>query len=241
VEGLKHRAGFAQAGAIWGSEHCWSCQSRHRRLEIVERRSLPPAKRFNVRTAEIAATQHDWRGFRIAAYSRERDDATLPKIWTPCLVAISRTRTVEASMNKQAVVGKFSHVKPGDTEFKGGGLRDFFLYRDLGIADATGGQVICHLVKANADMPPEDGTGWHRHDCEFQIVIMTKGWARFMYEDKPTLVQAGDVVHQRPGITHYLFDYSPDMEYLEIVSPADFKTVDMPPATDKVPPVTPWK
>lgn len=49
---------------------------------------------------------------------------------------------------------------------------------------------------------------------------MTKGWARFMYEDKPTLVQAGDVVHQRPGITHYLFDYL-DMEYLEIVSPAD--------------------
>ena len=37
---------------------------------------------------------------------------------------------------------------------KGGGLRDFFLYRDLGIAAATGGQVIYHLVKANADMPP---------------------------------------------------------------------------------------
>jgi hypothetical protein len=53
-------------------------------------------------------------------------------------------------------------------------------------------------------------------------------------------VQAGDVVHQRPGIVHYLYDYSPDMEYLEIVSAADFKTVDMPPATDKVPPVTPW-
>ena len=49
-----------------------------------------------------------------------------------------------------------------------------------------------------------------------------------MYEDKPTLVEAGDVVHQRPGIVHYLYDYSPDMEYLEIVSPADFRTVDMP-------------
>ncbi len=59
---------------------------------------------------------------------------------------------------------------------------------------------------------------------------MTKGWARFMYEDKETLVEAGDVIHQRPGITHYLFDYSKDMEYLEIVSPADFKTVDVPPA-----------
>jgi len=51
----------------------------------------------------------------------------------------------------------FSHVKPGDTEFKQGGLRDFFLYRDLGIAGATNGKVIAHLVKAN--MPPTDGTG----------------------------------------------------------------------------------
>jgi mannose-6-phosphate isomerase-like protein (cupin superfamily) len=148
---------------------------------------------------------------------------------------------VEAVMNQHAAMTRFSHVKPEDTDYTGGGLRDFFLYRDLGIADATGGQVICHLVKANPDCPPEDGTGWHRHDCDFQIVIMMKGWARFMYEDKPTLVQAGDVVHQRPGIVHYLYDYSPDMEYLEIVSPADFKTVDMPPASANVPPVMPWK
>ena len=129
---------------------------------------------------------------------------------------------------------------PAIPNYTGGGLRDFFLYRDLGIATATGGQVICHLVKANPECRRKTAPAGIRHECEFQIVIMTKGWARFMYEDKPTLVQAGDVVHQRPGITHYLYDYSPDMEYLEIVSPADFKTVDMPPATDKVPPVTPW-
>ena len=88
---------------------------------------------------------------------------------------------------------QFSHVKPADTDFVPGGLRDFFLYRDLGIAEATHGKVIAHLVKAN--MAPEAGTGWHRHEAEFQIVIMTKGWAKFMYEDKETLVQAGDVVH----------------------------------------------
>jgi len=134
---------------------------------------------------------------------------------------------------------KFSHVKPADTSWRSDGLRDFFLYKDLGVAEATNGAVIAHLVKAN--MAPEKGTGWHRHEADFQIVIMTKGWARFMYEDKSTLVQAGDVVHQRPGITHYLFDYSPDMEYLEIVSPADFKTIDVPLAVDNVPPPTPWK
>ena len=70
-------------------------------------------------------------------------------------------------MNTHATVTKFSHVREGDTEYKSGGLRDFFLYRDLGIADATGGQVIAHLVKAN--MQPEDGTGWHRHECDFRV------------------------------------------------------------------------
>ena len=54
-----------------------------------------------------------------------------------------------------------------------------------------------------------------------------------------TLVAAGDCVHQRPGITHYLFDYSPDMEYLEIVGPADFKSIDMPPVCE-VPQPSSW-
>ena len=55
---------------------------------------------------------------------------------------------------------KFSHVKPADTPWRSEGLRDFFLYKDLGVADATSGRVIAHLVKAN--MAPEKGTGWHR-------------------------------------------------------------------------------
>ena len=92
---------------------------------------------------------------------------------------------------------QFSHVKPEDTKFLPGGLRDFFLYRDLGVAVATNGKVIAHLVKANA--PPEEGTGWHYHVCDFQIVVMTKGWARFFYDGVETLVEAGDVVHQRPA------------------------------------------
>jgi mannose-6-phosphate isomerase-like protein (cupin superfamily) len=54
---------------------------------------------------------------------------------------------------------------------------------------------------------------------------MLKGWARFMYGDKETLVAAGDCVHQAPGIVHYLFDYSEDMEYLEVVGPANFTSI----------------
>ncbi|KVH12701.1 MULTISPECIES: cupin domain-containing protein [Burkholderia] len=131
----------------------------------------------------------------------------------------------------------FSHVKPQDTAFQGEGLRDFFLYRDLGIAAATNGKVVAQLVRANH--APEAGTGWHRHEAEFHIVIMLKGWARFMYGEQETLVAAGDCVHQAPGIVHYLFDYSPDMEYLEIVGPADFKSIDVE-GPCAVPEPTPW-
>lgn len=133
---------------------------------------------------------------------------------------------------------KFSHVKADEGEYVSGGLRDFFRYRDLGVAEATNGKVIAHLVKAH--QAPEKGTGWHRHEAEYQIVLMISGWAKFMYEDKVTLVSAGDCVHQRPGIKHFLFDYSPDMEYLEIVSPADFKTIDVE-AVCGIPDPTPWK
>jgi quercetin dioxygenase-like cupin family protein len=121
----------------------------------------------------------------------------------------------------------FSHVRPLETSYRSDGLRAFFRYRDLGVAEATHGKVLAQLVIAqNA---PEKGTGWHRHDADFHIVIMLRGWARFMYEDKETLVSAGDCVHQRPGIAHYLYDYSPDMEYLEVVGPADFTTVEVDP------------
>jgi quercetin dioxygenase-like cupin family protein len=144
--------------------------------------------------------------------------------------AVSKTIAYESNTD-------FSHVKPEDTQFLPGGLRDFFVYRDLGVAAATRGKVIAHIAKAN--MPPDNGTGWHYHVAEFQIVIMLKGWARFMYGETPTLVSAGDCVHQKPGIIHYLFDYSPDMEYLEIVGPANFESiaVDGPCA---VPQITPW-
>jgi len=133
---------------------------------------------------------------------------------------------------------KFSHVKTADTHFTREGLRNFFVYRDLGIAEATAGKVLAQLVRASD--APLKGTGWHYHRADFHIVYMLKGWARFMYEDKETLVEAGDCVHQRPGIVHYLFDYSQDMEYLEVVGPADFTTVDAV-GPCQVPDPTPWE
>lgn len=141
-------------------------------------------------------------------------------------------------MLEKTYANTFAHVKPGDTPWRTDGLRDFFLYRDLGVEKATGGRVIAQLVKANA--APEKGTGWHQHTADFHMVLMLKGWAKFMYDDKEFVIEAGDCVHQRPGITHYLFDYSADMEYLEVVGPADFGTVDVE-GPCAVPAPAPWK
>lgn len=136
-------------------------------------------------------------------------------------------------------MNEFSHIKETDTPYRTDGLRDFFAYRDLGIKDATGSKVVVQLVRANAR--PEEGTGWHFHDAEYHVVYMLKGWARFMYEDQETLVEAGDCVHQRPGIRHYLFDYSPDMEFLEVVAPANFPSIPVEgPAGVTIPPPKPW-
>jgi len=140
-------------------------------------------------------------------------------------------------MRDTPIVNTFSHVKTGDTPWLDEGLRAFFQYRDLGVVDATGGRVVAQLVRARE--APEKGTDWHQRQAEFHIVLMLKGWAKFMYDDKEHLVAAGDCVHQRPGVTYYLFDYSPDMEYLEVVGPANFGTVEVESAVP-VPEPKPW-
>jgi uncharacterized RmlC-like cupin family protein len=91
----------------------------------------------------------------------------------------------------------FSQVKTGDTKFVSEGLRDFFLHRDLGIAEATSGKVIAQQVKAK--FAPEDCTGWHHHVAVFHIVYMFEGWARLMYGTEETLVAAGNCVRHRPN------------------------------------------
>ena len=43
------------------------------------------------------------------------------------------------TMLEKPLVSEFSHVKPGETPWRSDGLRDFFLYRDLGVAEQAAG------------------------------------------------------------------------------------------------------
>ena len=105
------------------------------------------------------------------------------------------------------------------------GLREIFEYRDLGIKDATKGDYVAHVIRANGRTNPDEVHEWHVHHCNFQFVMVLNGWAEFEYEGEGVhRIEEGDVINQRPGIKHREIACSKDFEVLEIVSPANFET-----------------
>jgi quercetin dioxygenase-like cupin family protein len=124
----------------------------------------------------------------------------------------------------------FTHQKASSPEaaYAEDGLRAFFAYRDMGIIDATNGTLRVQLVRAaRKASEAEGGTGFHFHTADVHVVYMVRGWAKFDYDGVDTLVEAGDCIHQRPGIVHNLYDWSDDMEFMEIIAPANFQTTEI--------------
>ena len=110
------------------------------------------------------------------------------------------------------------------------GLRSFFEYRDLRIRDATEGRIVAHVIRA-AQGQAFSGQP-HLHHTTFQMVYVLKGWIEFEYEGQGVVrLEAGSCVHQPPGIRHREIGHSEDIEMLEIVLPADFKTEEVPSVT----------
>jgi quercetin dioxygenase-like cupin family protein len=101
----------------------------------------------------------------------------------------------------------------------------------MGITAATKGALRVQLVRAvRKSSQAKGGTGVHFHTANIHVVYMVRGWAKFDYDGVDTLVEAGDCVHQRPGIVHSLYDWSDDMEFMEIIMPGDFATTEITPS-----------
>ena len=119
-----------------------------------------------------------------------------------------------------------SHYR--DEDFKADGLRAYAKYRDLGIADASRGVAQAHVIRLIGPCNPAEVSKLHFHDVEFQMVYVLKGWVKTYLEGQgETLMQEGSAWTQPPRIKHLILDYSDDVELLEVILPAEFRTVEL--------------
>jgi hypothetical protein len=131
---------------------------------------------------------------------------------------------VKRARPKQRIA--ISHYR--DEDFKADGLRAYAHYRDLGIADASHGLAQAHVIRLIGPCNPAEVSKLHFHDVEFQMVYVLKGWVKtYMEGQGETLMQQGSAWTQPPKIKHLILDYSDDVELLEVILPAEFKTVEL--------------
>jgi len=104
------------------------------------------------------------------------------------------------------------------------GRREFFKYRDLLVAQATGGRMRAQVMSSSHGMSRP--TGWHYHVCEAQFVYGLKGWVDLEFEDgNKVRLSAGESLLIPGGMKHNETATSEEFELLEVVVPADMGTV----------------
>jgi quercetin dioxygenase-like cupin family protein len=98
------------------------------------------------------------------------------------------------------------------------GRRDFFSYRDLGVAEGSAGTMRAQVMKSSKGM--SEPTGWHYHECDGQFVYILKGWVDLQFEDGGTLrVEEGDSLFIPGYLRHNEIRTSEEMEILEVSAP----------------------
>jgi hypothetical protein len=136
---------------------------------------------------------------------------------------VKRKSAAKAGPRRQTFVA--SHLSPDAFE---GGLRAYAKYRDLDIAQATGGMVRAHVIRMVPPCDPAEVSKRHYHDVEFQMIYVLKGWIKGEYDGVGFVtMREGSCWLQPPRIKHAVVDYSDDCELLEIIMPADFETVEV--------------
>ena len=176
------------------------------------------AKKAKSRSAAQAAVKKR-SGAKAAARSSARKAVKAKARTTPAKAAPKKP-----ARPKQRIA--ISHHREED--FKADGLRAYAKYRDLGIAEASHGLAQAHVIRLQGPCDPNEVSKLHFHDVEFQMVYVLKGWVKtYMEGEGETLMKEGSAWTQPPRIKHMILDYSDDVELLEVILPAEFKTVEL--------------
>ena len=159
------------------------------------------------------------------AKRRKKVQARKPASRKPASRKVEARRAVKAKTRAKRPKQKFavSHLNEADFDQ---GLRTYAKYRDLGLAAATAGMVQAHVIRFIPPYRAEEVSTPHLHDVDLQMIYVLKGWYKTEFEGEGVhTFQAGSCWLQPPRIKHSVLGYSDDCELLEIVLPAEFKTV----------------
>ena len=122
-----------------------------------------------------------------------------------------------------AAAGKLAIARADNPNYVAG-RRAFFKYRDLGVTDATDGQMRAQVTSATQGMGKP--TGWHYHVCDQQFVYMLKGWVDLEFEDGTKVrLMPGDSMMIPGGMRHNETGTADELEILEVSVPAQMNTV----------------
>jgi mannose-6-phosphate isomerase-like protein (cupin superfamily) len=99
-------------------------------------------------------------------------------------------------------------------------------YRDLGMAEASGGRIAAKHIRAIAPFDKE--TGWHWHDMTAHFIYVLRGWVKFRFDGMTddVTVNVGDCLSQPAGVPHNVIGQSDDLELIEINMPAQYVTAE---------------
>jgi len=176
------------------------------------------SKKSNARAAARSPAQKKSPARKLAAKGALKSVARKP------VNGMRRAQPAKPPRAKQRIA--ISHHR--DEDFKPDGLRAYAKYRDLGIADASHGLARAHVIRLMGPCNPAEVSKLHFHHVEFQMVYVLKGWVKtYMEGQGETLMREGSAWTQPPRIKHLIMDYSDDVELLEVILPADFKTVEL--------------
>ena len=176
------------------------------------------AKKATARAAAKTAVKKKWSGLGTSAKTSARKAIKSKARSAPA------AKTKPKARPRQRIA--ISHHREED--FKADGLRAYAHYRDLGIAEASHGLAQAHVIRLIGPCNPAEVSKLHFHDVEFQMVYVLKGWVKtYMEGQGETLMKEGSAWTQPPRIKHLIMDYSDDVELLEVILPAEFKTVEL--------------
>ena len=122
---------------------------------------------------------------------------------------------------------KLKHVTASEEGFIRDGPRADNEYRDLGLAEASGGRIGAKHIRAIR--PFEQPTGWHWHDMHAHFIYVLRGWITFRFDgvEGEVTLRAGDSLSQPAGVPHNVIARSDDFEVLELNVPAEYGTFDV--------------